>query len=224
MLLIRVPPSVVILLKGMLMGMADIVPGVSGGTMALITGIYERFVSALSSISPRFITRLLRGDKKGAREAWDSIDWAMLIPLFAGILSAMVIFALIIGWLLDHHAGPTYAFFFGLILASAGFVYKYVEHLDAKHILSGVIAFLLVVIVIGIEEVTNNHSLPVLFIAGAIAVCAMILPGISGSLTLLILGQYNYFLDALTNLSWKELITFGIGALVGIMSFSRVLN
>ena len=206
------------------MGMADIVPGVSGGTMALITGIYERFVSALSSITPRFITRMLKGDKEGAKEAWRSIDWAMLIPLFVGILSAMVIFAFVIGWLLEFHAGPTYAFFFGLILASAGFVSKYVEHLDVKHILSGVIAFLLVVVVIGIEEITTNHSLLVLFISGAIAVCAMILPGISGSLTLLILGQYDYFLEALKNFSWKELIAFGIGALVGIMAFSRFLN
>jgi len=223
-LLIRVPPSVVIFLKGMLMGMADIVPGVSGGTMALITGIYERFVSALSSINFKFITRRAKGDKEGAREAWRSIDWAMLVPLFAGLLLAMVIFARIIDWLLDHHAGPTYAFFFGLILASAGFVSKYVERLDVKHILSGVIAFLLVVILVGIEEVTDNHSLPILFIAGAIAVCAMILPGISGSLTLLILGQYHYFLDALNNLRWKELIAFAAGAIVGIMSFSRFLN
>lgn len=206
------------------MGMADIVPGVSGGTMALISGIYERFISALSSINFHFITRRLKGDREGASEAWRSIDWALLIPLFAGLLGAMAIFAMVIDWLLDHHAGPTYAFFFGLILASAGFVYKYVEHPDIRHVLSGVGAFLLVVMVVGIEEITDNHSLPVLFIAGAIAVCAMILPGISGSLTLLILGQYHYFLDSLNDLDWKVLITFGAGAVVGILSFSRLLN
>jgi putative membrane protein len=136
----------------------------------------------------------------------------------------MVIFAMVIDWLLDNHAGPTYAFFFGLILASAGFVYKYVESPSIKHVISGVAAFLLVVMVVGIEEITDNHSLPVLFIAGAIAVCAMILPGISGSLTLLILGQYHYFLDSLNDLDWKVLITFGAGAVVGILSFSRLLN
>ena len=129
---IRVPDSLVIFLKGMLMGMADIVPGVSGGTMALITGIYERFVGALSSINFRWITRRLRGDGEGAREGWRSIDWALLLPLFGGILLAMAIFAFVIDWLLDHHSGPTYAFFFGLILASAGFVSKYVERVDAS--------------------------------------------------------------------------------------------
>ena len=223
-LFIKVPASVVTFLKGLLMGMADIVPGVSGGTMALITGIYERFISALSSINFRFITRRVKGDKEGAKESWASIDWAMLVPLFIGILSAMVVFARVIGYLLDNFAGPTYAFFFGLILASAGFVYKYVEHLDTRHILSGLIGFLLVVVVIGIEEITNNHSLPILFISGAIAVCAMILPGISGSLTLLILGQYEYFLDALNKGSWKDLIAFAVGAVVGILAFARLLN
>lgn len=224
MLLIKVPESLVIFLKGMLMGMADIVPGVSGGTMALITGIYERFVGALSSINFRFIPRLARGDREGARESWRSIDWALLLPLFIGLLSAMVIFARVIDWLLDNHAGPTYAFFFGLILASAGFVSKYVERLDVKHVVSGSIAFALVLLVVGIDEITDNHSLPVLFVSGAIAVCAMILPGISGSLTLLILGQYHYFLEALNNADWKVLITFGAGAVVGILSFSRLLN
>jgi putative membrane protein len=223
-LLIRVPESVLIFLKGMLMGMADIVPGVSGGTMALITGIYERFVGALSSITPKFITRGIRGDMEGAKVAWRSIHWGFLIPLFVGILVAMVIFAQVIDLLLDHYAGPTYAFFFGLILASAGFVSKYVDDLDVRHVLSGAIAFLLVVVVVGIDEITNNHTLPMLFISGAIAVCAMILPGISGSLTLLILGQYHYFLEALNSGSWKELLVFGTGAVVGILSFSRFLD
>jgi putative membrane protein len=223
-LLIRVPPSFVIFLKGMLMGMADIVPGVSGGTMALISGIYERFVGALSSINFKFITRGLKGDREGARKSWMSIDWAFIIPLFIGILLAMVIFARVIDHLLDNFAGPTYAFFFGLILASAGFVYKYVEHLDVRHVLSGVIGFLLVVVVVGIEQITDNHSLPVLFISGAIAVCAMVLPGISGSLTLLILGQYEYFLEALNKGSWKDLIAVGAGAVIGILLFARFLN
>ena len=98
------------------------------------------------------------------------------------------------------------------------------EHLNTKHILSGLIGFLMVVVVIGIEEITNNHSLPILFISGAIAVCAMILPGISGSLTLLILGQYEYFLEALKEGSWKDLIAFAAGAIVGILAFARLLN
>ena len=225
--LIGVSASVVIFLKGMLMGMADIVPGVSGGTMALITGIYERFISALSSINFRFITRRVKGDKEGARESWASIDWALLVPLVIGILTAMVIFARVIDYLLDHHIGPTYAFFFGLILASAGFVYRYVEHIDRRHLLSGLMGFLLVVDVVVVgwrESITSNHSIPILIVSGAIAVCAMILPGISGSTMLLILGQYPYFLTALIKGSWKDLIAFGAGAVVGILTFARLLN
>jgi len=206
------------------MGMADIVPGVSGGTMALITGIYERFIHALSSINFRSITLRIRGDGDGAREAWRSIDWAMLIPLFAGILSAMAIFARVLGYLIDHQAGPTYAFFFGLILASAGFVSKYVTEVNWRHVASGVLGFLLVVAVVGLNEVTDNHTLPVLFASGIIAVCAMILPGISGSLVLLILGQYEHFIDALNKLAWRDLVVFGLGAIVGILAFSRLLD
>lgn len=223
-LFIKVPESVAIFLKGLLMGMADIVPGVSGGTMALITGIYERFIHALRTITIKWLVRLLKGDTEGAKERWWSMDFALLVPLFFGIFLAMLIFARVIYFLLDHHAGPTYAFFFGLILASAGYVYRYVQHLDIGHILSVIMGLLLVVVVVGLDEVTNNHILPVLLVSGAIAVCAMILPGISGSLTLLILGQYEYFLEALNKGSLKDLAAFAAGALIGILSFARLLD
>lgn len=222
--LIRVPESVVIFLKGLLMGMADIVPGVSGGTMALITGIYERFIHALRTINFRWLTRRFKGDKEGAKESWASIDLALLVPLLLGIFGAILIFSQVITYVLDHQPGPTYAFFFGLILASAGFVYRYVEHLDGRHLLSGAVGFLIVIIIVGMEEVISNHSLPVIFVSGAIAVCAMILPGISGSLILLILGQYEHMLAALSKGIWKDLIAFMAGAVVGILAFARLLD
>ena len=224
MLLIKVPESLVIFLKGLLMGSADIVPGVSGGTMALITGIYERFVHAIRTVNIRWLARRLRGDREGAKEAWGSIDLALLVPLLAGILVAIIIFSQVITYLLDHQPGPTYAFFFGLILASAGFVYKYVDHIDGRHLLSGATGFALVVVVVGLEEISSNHTLPVLFVSGAIAICAMILPGISGSLILLILGQYEHMLEALSKGVWKEIATFALGALVGIIAFARLLD
>ena len=228
MLLIKVPAWLVIFLKGLLMGSADIVPGVSGGTMALITGIYERFVSALSSINFGFITLGLRGDGEGARESWRSIDWAMLVPLFVGIGTAMVIFARVFGFLLDDYAGPTFAFFFGLIVASAGFISKYIDRIDIRHFLSVAIGFLVVLEVIVLyrtqDTPINSHALPILLIAGAIAVCAMILPGISGSLTLLVMGQYSFFIDSLNGWDWRVLASFGSGAVVGILAFSRALN
>ncbi len=221
---IRVPASVVIFLKGMLMGMADIVPGVSGGTMALITGIYERFVHALRSVNFRWLTLRFKGDKEGAKESWASIDLALLVPLLIGIFAAILIFSQVITYILEHQPGPTYGFFFGLILASAGFVYRYVEHLDGRHLLSGAAGFLIVIVVVGIDEVISNHSLPVIFISGAIAVCAMILPGISGSLILLILGQYEHMLNALSKGIWKDIIAFVAGAVVGILAFARLLD
>ncbi len=192
--------------------------------MALITGIYERFVHAIRSINIHWLTKRLKGDKEGAREAWRSIDLALLVPLLIGILVAIIIFSQVITYVLDHQPGPTYAFFFGLILASAGFVYRYVDHLDASHLLSGAAGFAVVVYVVGLDEITANHSLPVLFVSGAIAVCAMILPGISGSLILLILGQYEHMLDALSKGVWKEIITFVVGAVFGILAFARLLD
>jgi putative membrane protein len=224
-----VPPisfrdSIVIFLKGFLMGSADVVPGVSGGTMALITGIYERFIGALRSVNFNFIVAFLRRDGEEARESWGRIDFAFLVPLVLGILGAILVGARVIEYVLDTVPGPTYAFFFGLILASAGFVFKYVERFDARHLLLGVAGFVFVFCVTGMDEVVANHSLPVIFVAGAIAVCAMVLPGISGSLMLLIMGQYEYVLSALNDGEWRVLVTFGAGAVTGILLFSRLLN
>ncbi len=216
--------SIVIFLKGFLMGIADVVPGVSGGTMALITGIYERFISALRSINFHFLIRLFKRDREGVKESWASIDLPFLIPLVVGIVSAMLVGARIVVHVLENYPGPTYAFFFGLILASAGFVSKYVERLDARHLMLGVLGLVIVFGLSGMEEITNNHSLPIIFISGAIAVSAMILPGISGSLMLLVMGQYDYFLKALNEWDIKVLSVFGAGAVTGILLFSRLLH
>jgi len=216
--------SIIIFLKGFLMGSADVVPGVSGGTMALITGIYERFISALRSVNFNFIVRLFQKDREGAKESWAAIDLPFLIPLVLGIVSAILVGARVVVYVLEHYPGPTYAFFFGLILASAGFVSKYVERLDTRHILLGVFSFVMVFYITGMDEITANHSLPIIFVAGAIAVSAMILPGISGSLILLIMGQYDYILNALNTWDMKVLTVFGAGAMTGILIFARLLN
>ncbi len=224
MFLIASRESIVIFLKGFLMGSADVVPGVSGGTMALITGIYERFISALRSVNFNFIVRLFKKDREGAKESWAAIDRPVLIPRVLGIVSAILVGARVVVHVLDNYPGPTYAFFFGLILASAGFVSKYVERLDARHILLGVLGFVIVFYITGMDEIISNHSLPIIFLAGAIAVSAMILPGISGSLMLLIMGQYDYILNALNTWDMKVLITFGAGAMTGILLFARLLS
>lgn len=216
--------SIIIFLKGFLMGSADVVPGVSGGTMALITGIYERFISALRSINFNFITEYLRGNREEGKESLRSMDTTFLLPLVLGILSAILVGARVVHHVLENYPGPTYAFFFGLILASAGFVSKYVERIDAAHLLLGAIGIVIVFLITGMEELMSNHTLPIIFLAGAIAVCAMVLPGISGSLILLILGQYDYVLTALNHWDMKVLIAFGAGAVTGILLFSRLLH
>ncbi|MCK4613816.1 MAG: DUF368 domain-containing protein [Thermoplasmata archaeon] len=206
------------------MGMADIIPGVSGGTMALITGIYERLIHAIRGIDFKFAYHFLKGDVKAARENLKAIDFPLLFPLVFGIILAFLVLAQIIEFLLENHTAPTYAFFFGLILASAGIVSKYVERIDIRHIISCVLGFFLVFLIVGIEEIEGNHSPIVIFLSGGIAICAMILPGISGSLILLILGQYHYMLDALNNRDIKDIITFLTGAVLGLLAFSRLLD
>jgi putative membrane protein len=223
-LAIRFPDFPVIFLKGLLMGMADIIPGVSGGTMALITGIYERLIHGIRSIDFKFVTLAIRGDLKGARGNLRSIDYPLFAPLLLGILVAFIILARIIDYLLDHQTGPTYGFFLGLILASAIFVYEYIERVDLKNIASGVAGFVLVFLIVGIEQLEGNHSTPLIFLAGVIAICAMILPGISGSLILLIIGQYDHMLDAFNDRDLATIGTFAIGAAIGIILFSRFLD
>jgi len=165
------------------MGTADIVPGVSGGTIALITGIYERLVHAISSVDLRFISHFIKRDFDGAQ----------------------------------NFEASTYAFFFGLILASAVLLYPKIEGLSIKILLFSVAGFLVATLQIG-------HSLPIIFLSGMIAICAMILPGISGAFILLLLNQYEYMLSVLKDLQFLEIFIFIIGALIGILAFSRVLD
>lgn len=212
------------MLKGYLMGMADIIPGVSGGTMALITGIYERLIRSIRDIDFKFIPHFFKGEREAARKNFMAIDFQLLVPLLIGIVIAFLSLAHIMKVLLEDHTAPTYAFFFGLILASAGIVSKYVERLDRKHFMSGLMGFIFVFLLVGIEELEGNHSPPVIFFSGVIAICAMILPGISGSLILLIIGQYDYMLDALNERSIADLATFAAGAFIGIILFSRILD
>jgi putative membrane protein len=223
-LYIRVPEWLVILVKGMLMGIADIIPGVSGGTLALITGIYERFIHALRTINLRWLLKYLRRDPEGAKKDWRSIDLPFLVPLVVGIIVAVVLFAQVLTYVLEHQAGPTFAFFFGLILASAGAVLKYIDRVSAGAIVAGVLGFLFVIYIVGLDEIVTNHSLWILLASGAIAIGAMLLPGISGSLVLLILGQYEYMLEVLSRGSVKEMVVFGVGAVTGVLLFSRALD
>ncbi len=216
--------TILIFLRGLLMGTADVIPGVSGGTIALITGIYQRLVHAISQINANFLFAALKGDFAKSKEELLKWDFALFIPLLSGIGVAVLTMSKIMTLMLTVYTAPTFAFFFGLILASACFVYKYVDEINFKNILSMVIGVVFAIIFVGLNPIETNHTLPVIFLSGMVAICAMILPGISGAFLLLLLNQYEYMLAALNQLKFPDIITFCTGALIGILSFSHLLN
>lgn len=220
----RAKETLSIFLKGLFMGMADIIPGVSGGTIALITGIYIRLVRAISGINLRFISRLVKGDFEGAKKSIGDIDFKLFIPLLTGIGLAIFLMSNLLDYLLQNFEASTYAFFFGLILASAVLLYKKIGGLSVKIMIFSIAGFLAGFFFAGLATQQIGHSLPVIFLSGMIAICAMILPGISGAFMLLFLGMYDYMIDVLKNLQFLEMFIFILGALIGILAFSRVLN
>jgi len=203
--------------KGMAMGLADIVPGVSGGTVALILGIYERLVLGISNIKPDTVKNTLKREKRG-------IDLELFLPLGAGIGLAFLIMSNLILFLLDDMASPTYAFFFILILGSAIMLIRSEKLACPLNLIFTLVGFGLAFYFVGLDSTTMGHSLPVIFISGLIAITAMILPGISGALIMLFLNQYEFMLDALRGLHAVEILTFMAGAIIGLLAFSRVLN
>lgn len=206
---------------GMLMGCAEVVPGVSGGTIAFVTGIYQRLISAIHKIEPSLILRLR---SEGFVSLWRYLDVTFLLTLFMGMLFAIFLFAGAIQYLLAEQAIFTWSFFFGLVLGSVWLVRKQIERLDT---LSGVLigcgaacGFVIThLIPLEIAPTTIN-----IFLAGAIAVCAWILPGLSGSFILLILGLYHYVIDAITSFDLTFLVTLGAGCAIGIVTFAKLLN
>lgn len=187
----------VVYLKGLCMGAADTVPGVSGGTIAVIVGIYERLITALTSLDPAAIRHLrsihtAEGRTELARELV-RMDVPFLLVLGTGVLSAAASIATAMNYALNHYRAPTYAFFFGLIAASAVVLYRYVDVGTPSRITVGIVGFLLAFAVTDPSLGGSMEStLPVLFVSGAIAISAMVLPGVSGSFLLLVLGQYEF--------------------------------
>ncbi|MBU2529584.1 MAG: DUF368 domain-containing protein [Elusimicrobia bacterium] len=206
------------------MGTADIIPGISGGTIALITGIYERLIGSISGIDFKFVSYGLKGDFKKARENIKTIDFALFIPLVSGIGLAILLMSNLIHYLLENETAISYAFFFGTILASAVVVYKKEDEFAIKNILPVIIGFLIAFSIVGFTSLQIEHSLFNLFLSGIVGICAMILPGISGAAILLLLNQYEYMLFALKNVQLLEICVFSAGALIGILSFSRFVR
>lgn len=207
-------------LRGMLMGAADIVPGVSGGTMAFITGIYETLLASIRAVDLVFLRKLFRLDIAGA---WRHVNGGFLLALLLGIATSVFSLARLISWILENHPVPLWAFFFGLILASALVVLGQVRHWSAATILSLSVGAGLA-LAIGLSPVMEPLTgFGGVFLAGFLAICAMILPGISGSFILVLLGMYGTVLMAIRNLDVLFLLVFAAGAGTGLLCFSRLL-
>ncbi|MCM2254988.1 MAG: DUF368 domain-containing protein [Vicinamibacteria bacterium] len=205
---------------GVAMGAADVVPGVSGGTMAFILGIYDELLDAIKSFNLDLVRLLLRGR---LRDALEHVNFRFLIALGTGLGTTLLSLAHVITWLLDHHPVPLFAFFFGLVLASIVSVSTHVHWNPAMFATCALGAWGAYRIVRLVPMDMPNDAFT-LFWSGAIAIMAMILPGISGSFLLFILGQYRFVLEAVKRFDVLTLIPFVLGIAIGIMAFSRVLT
>ncbi len=208
-------------LKGAGMGAADVVPGVSGGTIAFITGIYTRLLNAIKSVN---LDALLLLKKEGIKATWRYIDGTFLVTLFVGLLTSAASLAKLITYLLEHHKLLVWAFFFGLIIASFIYVAKQVKAWNLKTVTSCLLGALIAYAITSMSPAEANPSWWFYFVAGSIAICAMILPGISGSFILLLLGMYGHVLTAVTEKQFALIALFLMGCVVGLMVFSRFLS
>ena len=211
----------VLLLKGMAMGAADVVPGVSGGTIAFVSGIYEELLETINSINLGALKML---KKEGVKAAWKSINGNFIVTLFLGIGISIASLAKLISYLLEAHPILIWSFFFGLVLASIVYVGKQVKNWNAGSIVSLIIGTGLAFWITVLPPMTNSNELWFIFISGMIAICAMILPGISGSFILLIMGSYQTVLGAVKDKDLLTIVVFMSGAVIGLLSFSRVLK
>ncbi|RHJ94880.1 DUF368 domain-containing protein [Parabacteroides bouchesdurhonensis] len=210
-----------LVLKGMGMGAADVVPGVSGGTIAFIVGIYEELIDSIKSINGASLKLLLSGK---IATFWKAINANFLLSIVGGIGISIFSLAKIITYLLVYHPILVWAFFFGLVLASTLFVSKDIKKWNWKTILSFIAgAILAFYITVATPAETSNNYL-FIFLCGAIAICAMILPGISGSFILVLLGKYFYIMEAVKTFNIPVMLVFICGAAIGITSFSRILS
>lgn len=212
---------VVISLKGIAMGAADAVPGVSGGTIAFISGIYEELITTISGINLSLFKTL---KKEGLPAFWEQLNGNFILALILGILVSYLSFMRIAKYLIEHHPILIWSFFFGLIVASIFFVGKQIKTWKLPIIISLILGALAAYYVTTIPSITINDQPVFLFFAGALAICAMILPGISGSFILVLLGAYKTLSDALHDFDLKKVGMFTLGAFMGLLSFSHVLK
>jgi putative membrane protein len=206
--------------RGFCMGAADIVPGVSGGTMAFILGIYDELLEAINAINKAFLRSVI---SLRWREALAGFPWQFLLAVGLGIGAAVLSLSNLLHWALDAHPSLVMAFFFGLIVASIDIVRRRLAW-KASHLLLAVIAAIGAYTLVGLTPAETPHTPLLLFLSGAIAICAMILPGISGAFILVLLGKYRFVLGAVVQRDILTILLVGLGAVVGLLSFARLLR
>jgi putative membrane protein len=213
---------VFLVLKGIAMGAANVIPGVSGGTMALITGIFERLIDAIKSFNLKAV-KLLFGFK--FKEFAAHTDLYFLLAVFGGIAIAIISLARLFDYLFTNYPVYIWAYFFGLVLASVYFVGKTVSKWTVSVVISFVIGAAVAVVISVLNPATENTGIIYLLLCGVVAICSMILPGLSGSFVLILMGNYQLvMIDAVNEMNFEILIPVGIGAVVGLIAFSHILS
>ena len=210
-----------IFIKGMAMGIAEIIPGVSGGTIAFITGIYERFIGALQSFDLSLLKTLKTDGIKGA---WERVDGNFLVALAGGMFVSILLFVKLVTHLIESEPVLLWAFFFGLIVASAIYVGKQIPKWGIANFAALLIGAVVAYYITIASPANGNDALWFIFISGMIAICAMLLPGLSGSFVLLLMGMYGIVLTGVKNLDIPIIAVFALGCITGILSFSKLLN
>ncbi len=203
------------------MGAADVVPGVSGGTIAFITGIYDTLLESIRRINPRLLSIWKR---EGTKAAFNHINGFFLIALFSGIFVSIATLAKLITWLLNTHPIPIWSFFFGLILVSVYHIVRQVEKRDAIRFITLLVGVAFAYSITVLKPLHMEPTMVNTLIAGSIAICAMILPGISGSFILLLIGMYTPVLAAVKGFQVDILALFLAGCVIGLLTFSHLLS
>ncbi len=208
-------------LKGMAMGAADVIPGVSGGTIAFISGIYEELIATISGVNFSLFKTL---KKDGFTAFWKALNGPFIIALFTGILVSVFTVMRLANYLLENHPILIWSFFFGLVLASIWYVGSQIPKWNFKVVIALLIGAIVAFYIVSLPPLAGGNGNFFVFFAGAIAICAMILPGISGAFILVLLGAYKTITEAAHDFNFQTLGFFAVGAVVGLLSFSKILK
>lgn len=203
------------------MGTADVIPGVSGGTVAFITGIYEELINSIKSIDKEAFTLLIR---LRFADFWKKINGSFLISVLGGIVTSLISLARLMTYLLEHHPIQIWSFFFGLILISSPLILRDIRKWNIATAMSFIIGIVVAYLITVLSPTETPTNLPFIFFCGAFAICAMILPGISGAFMLLLIGKYEYMITALIELNFPVILVFVLGCFFGLLGFSHFLS